>query len=78
MLNPVTIKQQVADLIASNKEADPSQAEDNFAQGLTDIIVDAIKSATVSVDIPVGSVSVGSFPPVVPTPVPIPLTGTLS
>lgn len=44
------IKSEVAQLIQSNKEVEPADAEEAFAQGIADIIENALKSADVVVE----------------------------
>lgn len=56
------IKSEVAQLIQSNKEVDPADAEEAFAQGIADIIENALKSADVVVEagIPVSTTGTAS------------------
>lgn len=44
------IKSEVSNLIQNNKEVDPDDAEEAFAQGIANIIENALKSADVVVD----------------------------
>ena len=76
-VNPISIQSQVRDLIKKTQAQDPAVAEETFVIELTSIITKAILSATVTVTIPSGAVSIGSSPAVIPTPIPIPLTGSL-
>lgn len=52
-LNPVAIKTQIDQLLSSSENVDLSvkEAKEKFSQDLTDIIVNAIKSAQVTVNI---------------------------
>jgi hypothetical protein len=77
-VNPVTIRQQVSDLIKNTQTLEPAAAEEAFATGLTNIITQAILSATVTVTVPPATFSVGASPAVLPSPVPVPLTGILT
>lgn len=77
-INPVTIKQQIKDLTTNTQSLEPEAAEEAFAVGLTNIITQAILSATVTVNIPPATVSQGVSPAVIANPAPIPLTGNLT
>ena len=57
-------------------EKSPSVTRDEFVQGLTNIIVNAIRSADVT--IPIGFVSTGASPSVIPNPAPIVIPTALS
>jgi hypothetical protein len=52
MLNPANIRNQVGQLLTDTNDSKISveQANEKFINGLTDIIINAIKSATVKVD----------------------------
>lgn len=52
-VNPATIEQQVNALIDQTKVLSPEKSQQAFASGLANIIVTAIKSATVNPGIPV-------------------------
>ncbi|NCU25664.1 hypothetical protein EOM86_02970 [Candidatus Nomurabacteria bacterium] len=59
MVNKAVIKNRIAELIKDNKsEEDVEKAAERFAEELSTIIVDAIKSGTVNVTIPIIPVQV--------------------
>jgi hypothetical protein len=62
----------------SSTFSDPDAAIKEFGDSLAKTIANAIKSATVNVQIPPATVSQGVSPAVIVNPVAIPLTGNLT
>lgn len=80
-LNPTQIRSQVRELVNQLNSGDPvnddpEEVINRYTQGLTDIIVSAIRSADVT--IPTGTVSQGVSPSVVVNPAPIVIPAALS
>lgn len=80
-LNPIQIRNEVRQLVNQLNAGDPvndspEQTIDTFTQGLTNIIVNAIQSADVT--IPTGLVSQGASPAVTPNVAPIIIPTALS
>lgn len=76
MLNNITIKAQVKAAFKASQTKEPDVALDYISEQLTTIIIDAIKSATITV--PPLTFSQGATTGVVMNPAPVPLTNALS
>lgn len=76
-----TLSKSIEDFIKgqqANTNLNPDDATKQFSDFIASKILETIKASTVTVTIPPLTVSQGAVPGVVPNPVPISLTGSLS